>query len=33
MIDTLKNMTNHTTTEYRATVIDAPIPEIKDLFG
>lgn len=33
MIDTLKNMTNHTTTEYRAAVIDTTIPEIKDLFG
>ncbi|KAL7040461.1 hypothetical protein ACKWTF_000401 [Chironomus riparius] len=33
MIDTLRNMSNHTLTEYRAGVMDASIPEIKDLFG
>lgn len=33
MIDTLKNMSNHTITEYRADVNDTTIPEIKDLFG
>jgi hypothetical protein len=33
MIDTIKSMTNHTVTEYRESVNNTFIPEIKDLFG